>query len=147
MAMEAQERTGRAYNGHERPERLATFHGAVSCRRAADVLGLTLCGDTSEAPGEMTALSFSAAAPAAFPETLADPVVERLGEGRYRITSASNEWLIEARSVHLHRDIARPFYQALPPRPVPWAKRALWRLLLALAASRTGLKLLRALRR
>lgn len=145
--MEAQGRDGPAYKGHERPERVATFRGPVSCRRAADVLGLTLCGDTSEAPGELTALAFSAAAPAAFPETLADPVVERLAEGRYRITSAASEWLIEARSVHLHRDVAAQFYQALPPRPVPLAKRVLWRSLLALAASRTGLKLLRALRR
>jgi len=145
--MEAQERAGPAYNGHERPERVATFRGSVSCRRAADVLGLTLCGDTSEAPGEVTTLAFSAAAPGSFPETLADPVVERLAEGRYRITSAAREWLIEARSVHLHRDITAQFYHALPPRPTPWAKRLLWRVVLALAASRMGLKLLRALRR
>jgi len=145
--MQAHGRAGPADNGGEKPERLATFRGAVSCRRAAGVLGLTLCGDTTEAPGEATALAFGAAAPAGLPETLLDPVVERLADGQYRIASAASEWLIEARSVHLHRDIGAQFYRALPPRPAPWAKRLFWRVVLALAASRIGLALLRALRR
>jgi hypothetical protein len=49
--------------------------------------------------------------------------------------------------VHLHREIAPQFYRAIPPRPAPWAKRVFWRMVLALAASRAGLALLRALRR
>jgi hypothetical protein len=49
--------------------------------------------------------------------------------------------------VHLHRDVAPPFYRALPPRPVPPGKRLFWRLVLALAASRAGLSILRSLRR
>jgi hypothetical protein len=47
----------------------------------------------------------------------------------------------------VHRDIAVPFYRAIPPRRVPLVKRIFWRVVLALAATRTGLALLRRLRR
>ncbi|HXW74433.1 MAG TPA: hypothetical protein VEK10_06435 [Steroidobacteraceae bacterium] len=129
------------------PEPLATFRGAVSCRCAPDIPGLTLSGDTAEAPGEKTALAFSAAAPAQFPDSLQDARVERQSPGRYRISSATGEWFIDARAVHLHREIAADFYRAIPPRRVPWRKRLFWRLVLTLAASRAGLTLLRMLRR
>jgi hypothetical protein len=129
------------------PELLASFRGPVSCRTAAGVPGLTLSGDTAEAPGEPTALAFSAAAPAQFPDRLENARVERLGPGRYRISSPPREWLIDAPAVHVHREIAAQFYRAIPPRPAPRWKRFLWRVVLALAASRTGLALLRALRR
>lgn len=129
------------------PETLATFRGPLSCRCAPDVPGLTLSGDTAEAPGEATALAFSAAAPAQFPDALDGARVEQLSSGRYRISSAAREWLIDAGAVHLHREIAADFYRAIPPRPVPWRKRLFWRVVLTLAASRAGLALLRALRR
>jgi len=129
------------------PERLATFRGAVQCRRAATVPGLTLSGITTEAAGEPSALAFSAAPPADLPDSLQDAVVDHLGGAQYRIGSGTRAWLITAAAVHLHREIAGPFYRAIPPRPAPWAKRLFWRAVLALAASRTGLALLRALRR
>jgi hypothetical protein len=129
------------------PERLATFRGAVHCRRAQTVLGLTLTGSTAEAPEEPTALAFSASAPGDLPATLQDAVVDHLGGTRYRIGVERREWLIEAQAVHLHREIAAQFYRAIPPRPAPWAKRVFWRVVLALAASRAGIALLRALRR
>ena len=128
-------------------ERLATFRGLVHCRRAAAVPGLTLSGSTAEAPDEPTALAFSAAAPADLPGTLADAVVDHLGGTHYRIGTEWREWLLRAEVVHLHREIAPQFYRAIPPRPAPWAKRVFWRVVLALAASRAGLALLRALRR
>ena len=129
------------------PERLATFRGAVQCRRAATVPGLTLSGTTAEAPGEPTALAFSTAAPADLPETLADPVVDHLGGAQYRIGAGTRVWVIAAPAVHLHREIAAPFYRAIPPRPAPWTKRLFWRAVLALAGNRAGLALLKALRR
>jgi hypothetical protein len=129
------------------PEPLVTFRGAVRCRRAPGPLGLTLIGATPERPGETTALAFSAAAPAGFPDALEDAVVERLGANQYRIASPPREWVIAAAAVHLHREIAAQFYRAIPPRPVPLAKRWWWRIVLALAASRAGLAVLRALRR
>jgi hypothetical protein len=129
------------------PDTLVSFRGPVSCRRGAAPLGLTLIGETSEHPGEPTELAFSASAPADLPEALESALVERVGTHRYRIASPPREWLIEAAAVHLHRDVAAPFYRAIPPRRVPLAKRIFWRVALALAASRPGLALLRRLRR
>jgi hypothetical protein len=129
------------------PEVLASFRGPVRCVRSGHLPGLTLCGHTAQAPGEPFMLAFSAAAPADFPDTLQDARVERLEEQRYRISSERREWLIEAPAVHLHRDITAAFYRAIPPRPVPWPKQVFWRIVLALAASRRGLALLRLLRR
>jgi hypothetical protein len=129
------------------PEPLVSFRGAVRCARAPGPLGVTLSGETPERPGEPTALAFSAAAPPGFPQSLDNVVVERLGAQQYRICSPPREWLIAAAAVHLHREIAAQFYRAIPPRPVPRPKRWLWRVVLALAASRAGLAALRALRR
>lgn len=129
------------------PEPLVTFRGAVRCARAPGPLGVTLIGATPERPGEPTALAFSAAAPAGLPDTLDNAAVEHLGGDWYRIYSAPREWVIAAAAVHLHREIAAQFYRAIPPRAVPLTKRWLWRAVLALAASRAGLALLRALRR
>jgi hypothetical protein len=128
-------------------ELLATFRGPVSCTRAALAPGLTLQGDTAEAPGEYTTLGFSAAAPADLPAALPDTVVEHLGAVQYRIRTAGREWLIEASAVHLHREIAAAFYRAIPPRPVPWLRRLFLSAVLTLAASRAGMAALRALRR
>ena len=128
------------------PERLATFCGVVRCRRAPTVPGLILSGSTAEAE-EPTALAFSAIAPADLPVTLEDAVVDHLGGAQYRIGAGQREWLIASPAVHLHREIATQFYRAIPPRPAPWTKRVFWRVVLSLAASRTGLALLRALRR
>ena len=129
------------------PERLATFCGVVHCQRAQTVPGLTLSGSTVETPEEPTALAFSASAPADLPATLQDAVVDHLGGAQYRIGAGQREWLITAAAVHLHREIAVQFYRAIPPRPAPRAKRAFWRVVLSLAATRAGLALLRTLRR
>lgn len=128
-------------------ERLATFRGTVRCTRARDVPALTLSGVTAEAPAEPTALAFSAGPPGEMPPTLQDAVVERLGDGRYRIASPQGEWLLPGVAAHLHREIAAAFYRAIPPRPAPAGKRAFWRVVLGLAASRAGLATLRWLRR
>jgi hypothetical protein len=127
-------------------EVLARFRGPVSCARAPDVPGLTLTGRTSESPDEDTAVAFSALAPAGLPDTLPDAVVERVSEAQCRITSATQAWLIGG-AVQVHGEITARFYRALPPRPAPWSKRLMWRLVLALAASRSGIGLLRLLRR
>jgi hypothetical protein len=127
------------------PETLATFRGRVRCQRSMHML--TLSGMTAENPGEETTLIFSAAAPSDCSETLEEAVVERLEGAQYRIRSGTRAWPIEAEAVHLHREIAAAFYQAIPPRPAPWSKRLFWAVVLALAASRPGLAALRMLRR
>jgi len=128
------------------PERLATFRGEVQCERAPAVPGLTLRGVSAGSPAEPVSLAFSGSAPADLPDRLEDAVVEHLGGAQYRIAERTRSWLITASAVHLHREIAAQFYQAIPPRPAPWGKRVFWRAVLALAATRPGLALLKALR-
>jgi hypothetical protein len=124
------------------------FRGGVSCRRdPSGPLGLTLVGWTSDHPDERVSLAFSGRPPEALPEVLEDPIVDRLDERRYRISSPPREWIVEATAIHLHREMAATFYRAIPPRAAPWSRRLLWRILLALAASAWGKKLLLALRR
>jgi hypothetical protein len=129
------------------PERLVSFRGRVECHRADSVPGLTLTGTTATPSAEHAALAFSATAPADLPATLEDAEVEHLGGSEYRIATAARSWTLSAPAVHLHSEIAPQFYRAIPPRPAPWRKRVFWRVVLALAASRAGLALLRALRR
>lgn len=137
-------------------EPLASFRGTVNAARAAhSALGLTLTGSSAgSAPQgeEPTQLAFSGTAPAALPAVLRDLTVSEPDAGRYRLSSTGSggeagEWQLEARAAHLHHDVGAAFYQALPPRPVPWSRRLMWALLLRLAASRAGLSLLAALRR
>jgi hypothetical protein len=127
------------------PETLVTFRGGVRCQRGMQTL--TLSGMTAESPGEETTLTFSAAAPSECPQALDDAMVERLEGAHYRIRSGTRAWSIEAEAVHVHREIAQAFYRAIPPRAAPWRKRLFWAVVLALAATRPGLAVLRILRR
>jgi hypothetical protein len=130
------------------PYRVAAFRGGVSCRRdPTGPLRLTLIGWTEDHPEEKVSLAFSGQAPDALPDVLEDATVDWLGNGQYRISSGPREWLVTAGSVHVHREIAAVFYRAIPPRHVPWSKRVFWRLVLGLAASKLGKRLLLALRR
>jgi hypothetical protein len=123
---------------------IAAFQGAVRCRRdPAGPLRITLEG---LAEGEPLAIAFSGATDPGLPEALAAAVVERLEPGRYRIAAGDRDWRIEAAAVHLHRDVSKAFYEALPPRPAPARRRLMLRGALWLAGSRAGLALLRALR-
>jgi len=124
------------------------FSGEVSCRRdPRGPLGLTLFGRTMDRPSEEASLAFSGRAPDTLPDMLEDVTVDRLGEGRYCIASAQHSWTVEATAVHLHREIAASFYRAIPPRAAPWSKRLFWHVVLAMAASSWGKRLLLALRR
>jgi hypothetical protein len=109
------------------------FRGWVSCRRDGDgPLGLILVGSTVDHPEEIVHYAFSCPAPADMPDALEDVIVEQLGERGYRVTSGDKEWVLEAAG-HLHREIAAAFYRAIPPRVVPWRKRAFWQVVLKLA--------------
>lgn len=130
------------------PATVAQFRGTVTCLGTSPgPLGLTLRGRTADHPGELVELAFAGAAPADLPERLEDAVVERAGPGEYRIASAARAWTVAARSVHLHREVARDFYRAIPPRPAPLARRMLFGAMLGIARSRVGIALLKALHR
>ena len=109
------------------------FRGWISCRRDdCGPLGLVLVGSTVDHPDEIAQYAFSCPAPVNMPEALEDVVVEQLGERHYRVRSGDKAWVLEAAG-HLHREIATVFYRAIPPRPVPWRKRAFWQVVLKLA--------------
>jgi hypothetical protein len=118
------------------------FAGWVSCRRDGEgPLGLILVGRTLDRPDEVVHMAFAAAAPADLPDAIEEPTVESLGANRYRISSGDRSWTL-AGVAHIHREVATAFYKALPPRPVPLRKRLFWRVMLALAATPAGRRLL-----
>lgn len=124
--------------------RIVRFRGGVSCRREDGPLGLTLIGRTTL--DEVATLAFAATAPASLPEALEDATVEEVETGRYRIWSGRREWIFPAHSIHLHREVATTFYRAIPARLVPWKKRLFWNVVLSMAASRLGKRLLLMIR-
>ncbi len=128
-------------------KRIVRFRDGVSCRRDDAPLGLTLIGRTIDRPDEIALLAFMGSAPPDLPEALEDATVEKLAEGRYRIWSGRREWMINARSAHLHREVSATFYRAIAPRLVPWNKKLFWRVVLGMASSPVGRRLLLALRR
>jgi hypothetical protein len=129
-------------------EPLTAFRGPVALEReSAGALRLTLLGTAGDGAGEPTVLAFSGAAPAGLPAALAGLNVALAAGTRYRLASASGEWLVDATAAHLHHDVSADFYRALPPRRMPLTKRCLWAVVLTLAKSRPGLTLLAALRR
>ncbi len=126
------------------PSPLAGFRGPVVCRRS--IGSLTLRGFDAHSADDVLILTFIAPAVQGLPDSLTAPTVCALEERRYRIASQSGEWLVEATSVHVHRDIGRAFYRGVPPRPAPLKKRLFWVVIMALARKRAGKRLLLFLR-
>jgi hypothetical protein len=116
----------------------------VTCRRGSSALILT--GIAADFPDDRLILTLVAASASDLPESLAGAVVVTLDGRHVRIASGSRDWVIETASVHLHRDIGKTFYRALPPRPAPLRKRLFWRVVLAVAHSSTGKRVLLSLR-
>ena len=124
------------------------FAGQTDCRRdGCGPLGLILCGHTADHPHELVQLCFTGNAPEGLPKFLLDPRVERVSDADYRITSGARSWRMSARAVHLHRDVTREFYRALPAQPIRWSERLFWRIVLALALSSAGRKLVARIRK
>lgn len=124
---------------------LAVLRGPVACRRTGNAL--TLTGRAADCADEVLILTLDSAAAAVLPATLGAVTLRALDERHFRLESGADAWIVEAAGLHRHRDVGTAFYRAIPPHPVPLAKRLLWRLVLALAATRTGKRLLLALPR
>ena len=124
---------------------LAVLSGPVACRHTGNTL--TLTGRAADCAEEVLILTLTSAAPAALPASLPAVTLRALDERHFRLESAADAWIVEADRLYLHRDVGTVFYRAIPPHPVPLAKRLFWRLVLALAATRTGKRLLLTLRR
>jgi hypothetical protein len=118
---------------------LVEFSGKIECRRdGCGPLRLTLCGHTAHRPQELVRLYFAGAAPEGLPQSLDGATVTRTGAESYCITSGARSWTLNARAAHLHREVAREFYRAVPLPSARWTQRLFWRIVLALAATSTG---------
>jgi hypothetical protein len=128
-------------------KRIASFKGTVRSRHDSQgALGLMLSG-TDAQEDEAVCLAFTTSTPPGdLPPALQDPVVEQLSQERFRIHTSLREWLIEARAVHVHREVAAALAAAIPPRVPPLSRRLFWRLILGVAGNPLGLFLLRRLR-
>jgi hypothetical protein len=124
---------------------LAAFRGTVRCRRTANALILT--GAAADCIDDSLILTFISSTPPDLPDSLTAVSVSAVDGRHYRITSASQDVIVEATSHHLHRDIGKVFYRAVPPRRVPLSKRLFWGAVLRLVGSRTGKRVLLSLRR
>jgi hypothetical protein len=140
--------------------RVIQFKGRVFCGRQSDgPLGLVLTGVSQDRPNEAVQVAFSCAAPADLPAELVDAKLEFCGAGRHRLTEeALNRRAAEKKTeketaagrrswelhgpVHVHREVLTAFYQAIPPRVVPFRKRLFWRVMLGLAANPLARRLL-----
>lgn len=127
------------------PQSLAAFRGPVACRRSRNAL--TLIGAAADSADDVLILTFIASAIPGVPDSLTAATVRTLDERRYRISCGSHDWIVEATTVHVHRDVGGAFYRAIPPRVAPLRKRFLWRVVLALAGTRAGKRLLLSVRR
>jgi hypothetical protein len=126
---------------------IAEFCGTVRCTPEAGASpGLTLRGASADDRAEHLILSFIGASGAELPATLDAPRVVAAGAHCYRIESGPRRWSLQARTLHLHRDVGAAFLQAVPPRRAPLGKRLFWQSVLWLARRRAGLRLLAALR-
>jgi hypothetical protein len=123
---------------------LAAFRGAVACRRTAGAL--ILSGYAADSTTDRLILTLVSSSIPDIPDSLTAVILTAAGDGRYRIASESWELVVEATSLHVHRDVGTVFYRAVPPRPVPLTKRFFWLAVLWLAGSRTGKLVLSSLR-
>lgn len=127
---------------------IAVFRGTVTCVRETGVSpGFTLRGVSAANDQESLIVTFLADAPEDLPRRLAAPSVQAVDTQCYRIESPPRQWLIWARTLHVHRDVRVGFFGAVPPPAVPLRKRLFWTVVFAVARSRAGLRLLRVLRR
>ena len=124
---------------------LAAFRGAVACRRTAGAL--ILSGYAADSTTDRLILTLVSSSIPDIPDSLTAVILTAAGDGRYRIASESWELVVEATSLHVHRDVGTVFYRAVPPRPVPFTKRLFWLAVLWLAGTRTGKRALSSLRR
>jgi hypothetical protein len=102
---------------------------------ASGPLGLTLIGRV--ASGEVVHLALRCP-PADLPAELEAPELWKCGAEGYRLSAVGRTLRLAPSAVFIHRDVGPAFYRAVPPHPVPWRKRLLWRALLGLIATPLG---------
>jgi hypothetical protein len=122
------------------PSQIIRFKGPAHWVRGPGSAGITLLGTIEEADGRVTAaeLSLSGVPSLQLPPVLPDLSVESPAAQDLVLRSGTREWQVRCHTWQLHRDVGASFYAAVPPRRMPWSRRAAWRLMLALAATAPG---------
>lgn len=124
---------------------LAVFRGPVSCRRSRNAL--TLTGAAADPADGILIVTLTTSTVPDVPDSVEAATIRALDAQHYRIAAGGQDWIVMATAAHVHRDIADTFYRAIPPRAAPLRKRLFWRIVLALAGTRAGKRLLLAARR
>jgi hypothetical protein len=124
---------------------LAAFHGPVSCRRTRNAL--TFIGAAADPGGGILIVTLTTSTIPDVPKSMEAGSISALDGQHYRVVSGARDWTFTATAAHVHRDIGEAFYRAIPPRAAPLAKRIFWRIVLALAGTQAGKRLLLAIRR
>lgn len=129
---------------------IASLSGARVLRSAAGPLNLILLGREAGTPSTATEIAFAGAA-GDVPDDLEYAEVGEAGADAARrafsVRTARGEFLVHARSLHLHRDVSTALRNLLPPQRAPWLRRLVWRWLPAIVASSIGRRLLVVARR
>ena len=127
------------------------FQGAVRADRRADGAWLVLHG-IERGSGLPLSVSFSGLQSSVLPTDLRDLAVEACTPDpgaslrRWQLHSLAGDTLIEARAIHIQRDVSAAFAAAVPPCRASAASRAGWMVLLNLVRVPGVLRALQRLR-
>lgn len=126
---------------------IASLSGVSVLRPATGPLNLILLGREAGTAATATEIAFAGAA-GDLPDELEYAELDATDTPRvWSVCTARGEYIVRARSVHLHRDVTTTVRATLPRQPAPLARRLAWRWLPALASSAVGRQLLIATRR
>ena len=132
------------------PLQILRFKGPLRQVAGPGPAGITLLGELVESDGRLipAQLSLLGHEPVDLPSPLTDVTVDMAAAPVIVLRSASQqggskqggsrEWRISCRTWQLHRDVGAMFYAAVPPRPTPWTRRLIWRVLFGIAATAPG---------
>jgi hypothetical protein len=126
---------------------IASLSGVRALRPATGPLNLILLGQEVGTVANATEVAFAGAA-GEVPDDLEYAELDVTDASRvWSVRTARGEFVVRARSLHLHRDVSVAVRALLPRQSAPLARRLAWRWLPALASSAVGRRLLIAARR
>jgi hypothetical protein len=116
------------------------FEGPVRWVSGPGPAGVTLLGLLAQTGAEASPaqLSLMCSEAPQLPAALADVTVEALTAPDVVLHSGAQVWRLRCSTWQLHRDFGATFYATIPPRPTPWNRRLVWRVLLAIAGTAPG---------
>ena len=126
---------------------IASLSGVSVLRPAAGPLNLILLGKEAGTAAAATEIAFAGAAGAVADDLEYVELAATDVPGVWNLSTACGEFVVRARSVHLHRDVSTSVCALLPRQPAPLVRRLAWRWLPALASTAVGRRLLATARR